>query len=118
MVHTWPGRQVSLPVGGIRVVLAVVLVTVMAMGATELISQLGRAVVRSPATQFGSVPQMPVVERRAESGETLWSLAATLGPSGDVRSSLDQLIRLNGASGVVEGQLVLVPRSWFAEGDR
>ncbi len=104
--------------GGARVALALVAVTVLAMAASEVVSRVGRAMVSSPATQLGSVPQSPVIEHRAEAGETLWSLAATLGPSGDLRASLDQLIRLNGASGVAEGQLVLVPEHWFAEPDR
>ncbi|MFN0028621.1 MAG: hypothetical protein ACKV2O_15790 [Acidimicrobiales bacterium] len=103
---------------GARVVLAVIAITLVAMGATELVSRLGRALVASPATQLGGAPETSVVAHRAEAGETLWSLAATLGPSGDVRSSLDHLIRLNGASGLVEGQLVLVPSAWFPGADQ
>lgn len=112
-VRRWSRPVASAPMGGARAVLAVLAVTVLAMGATEVVSQVGRAMVSSPATQLGGAPEAPVIEHRAEAGETLWSLAATLGPSGDVRSSLDQLIRLNGASGVIEGQLVRVPEGWF-----
>jgi len=83
--------------------------------ASRLVATIGAALVDSPATQLGAAPDVPVVVHDAEPGETLWSLAARLGPAGDVRTSLDQLIRLNGGSGLVAGQPVRVPASWYVQ---
>ena len=96
-----------------RRALAVVAAGSVLLAASGLVGVLGQAVVQSPGTQLGRAPQVAVVEHHAEPGETLWSLAVALGPAGDVRESLDQLTRLNGGSGLIQGQVVRVPRSWF-----
>ena len=46
-------------------------------------------------------------------GETLWDLAVVLGPSADVRVSLDELTRLNAGSTLAIGQPVRVPAAWY-----
>ena len=96
-----------------RRALAVVAAGLVLLVASGLVGVVGQAVVQSPGTQLGRAPQVAVVEHHAEPGETLWSLAVALGPAGDVRASLDQLTRLNGGSGLIQGQVVRVPRSWF-----
>lgn len=81
--------------------------------AWHLVGLAGGALVEDPATQWGAAPDVAVVVHDAEPGETLWDLAVALGPAGDVRASLDELIRLNGGSTLIVGEPVKVPRSWY-----
>lgn len=45
----------------------------------------------------------------AQRGDTLWTVARALQPSGDVTEVLRRLIRLNGGSSLAVGQRVLLP---------
>jgi hypothetical protein len=42
-------------------------------------------------------------------GDTLWSIAAEVAPTTDVRITVDQLIALNGSSPIVPGQELTLP---------
>ena len=42
-------------------------------------------------------------------GETFWSLAAELQPTGDPRPLVDRLVRLNGGAGLVAGASIVLP---------
>jgi len=44
-------------------------------------------------------------------GDTLWGIAASLQPRGDVRPLVSQLVQLNGTSAVHAGDSIMVPRS-------
>lgn len=96
-----------------RRAVAVAVLVVGLLLAWQSVSALGARLVYSPATQLGGAPDVAYVVHDAQPGDTLWSLAATLGPDEDVRASLDELTRLNGGSGLVVGQQVRVPRSWY-----
>jgi hypothetical protein len=78
----------------------------------QALSVVTRPFTASPSA--GDVASVPVVVHDAAPGETLWSLAAALGPDDDVRQSLEVLTRLNGGSSLVVGQSVRVPASWYA----
>ncbi len=43
-----------------------------------------------------------------ESGDTVWSVARSYQPKGDVRPFVDRLLRLNGGSSIVVGQRLLI----------
>jgi hypothetical protein len=45
----------------------------------------------------------------AQRGDTLWTVARALQPSGDLTEVLRRLIRLNGGSSLAVGQRVLLP---------
>jgi nucleoid-associated protein YgaU len=88
------------------------LVALLAVGvvAVLLVLAAGRA-----AATFLDVPAS-VPERRpvpasyvVQPGDTLWSIAERLDPTGDVRPLVDVLARLNGGTDLVVGQQLLVP---------
>lgn len=117
--HTSPRPARALPWHFYRRrAMAVLVLGVAALAAWSVVGAFGRAVVQDPATQWGAAPDVAVLVHSAEPGETLWDLAVALGPSGDVRASLDELTRLNGGSELIAGQPVQVPRSWYERSAR
>ena len=80
------------------------------------------ALVFSAAALFGAVRAVAAfgagpasgTERRpaihvVQPGETLWSIAGALRPSGDVRSLVRALARLNGGASLQVGQRLVLP---------
>jgi Tfp pilus assembly protein FimV len=88
------------------------LVALLAAGVTATL--ITSAATRSVAA-FRDVPAS-VSERRpapaayvVQSGDTLWSIARRLDPSGDPRPLVDALVRLNGGSRLDVGQRLVIP---------
>lgn len=52
-----------------------------------------------------------LVLRTVQDGETLWSIAVELQPSGDPRPLVDRLVHLNGGSQLLAGVSIVVPAS-------
>lgn len=89
---------------------AVALVLLVAVVATLLLLAsavlAGSAGGGTPSPAAGTTSgQVHVVQP----GETLWSIARQLDPSGDVRLTVDQLAELNGSAPLVAGQRLVLP---------
>jgi len=101
------GRVAATLVAGLAVA---ALVALASLGAVQLLG--ADAAASGPASTAGplhpagagastsSAPAVVVVE----SGDTLWSIARTLRPTGDVRPVVDELAARNGGVGLVVGQ--------------
>jgi Tfp pilus assembly protein FimV len=63
---------------------------------------------RVPASVSERHPVSPVTHV-VQPGETLWSIAQRVHPSGDVASYVDQLVRANGGDTIRVGQQIVVP---------
>lgn len=90
-----------------RLVAAVVLVAVLAVG-----FQVARSAVGIAAGWASPDPvpiEGPVVVVEAQPGDTLWSLARRVHPTGDVRPVVEAIIGERGASGLQVGDDVRVP---------
>ena len=87
------------------------------------------ALVFSVAALFGAVRAVAAfgagpasgIERRptihiVQPGETLWSVAQSLRPTGDVRGLVRQLEKLNGGSSLAVGQRLVLPDGASAGG--
>lgn len=68
--------------------------------ATEL-----RTTSVSPAAATPAAPPVYVVQP----GDTLWSIAATLHPDGDIRDTVDRLVERNGSAALQTGQRLRLP---------
>jgi len=121
LVHSTPGSARAARVAATADPAAVYLRRRIAVGvaaavvltlAWQALSAVTRPFSASPSA--GDAGSVPVVVHDAAPGETLWSLAAALGPDDDVRRSVEVLTRLNGGSSLVVGQSVRVPASWYA----
>ena len=117
LVHSATGPAVAPPAGSIdlravylrrRIVATVVAVAILALS-WQVLSILTGPFAGPPSGADAAA----VVVHDAVPGETLWSLAAELGPDEDIRRSLEVLTRLNGGSSLVVGQAVRVPASWY-----
>ena len=100
--HGWPFR--------VLLALAVVLVVVVALTllATAAVARFaGGAPSAAGGPSNGVVTAAPTVV--VQPGDTLWSIAADIAPTADVRITVDQLIALNGASPIVPGQELTLP---------
>lgn len=70
----------------------------------------GRGALRDAAparTAAVAVPGAPTVT--VQVGDTLWSIATRIQPTGDVRDLVDELVALNGSADLRPGQVVLLP---------
>ncbi len=54
-------------------------------------------------------PQPPVRTVVVAPGDTLWSIARSLQPTGDVRPLVDQLAAANGGAAIAAGERLVVP---------
>ena len=94
------GRPVSMRQRRRRV--AVLVFTVAALlGAVRAVAAFGAG----PASGIERRPAVHIVQP----GETLWSVARSLRPSGDVRGLVRQLEKLNGGSSLAVGQRLVLP---------
>jgi hypothetical protein len=91
----------------VALVLAVVFVVVTMAGIRAVLRPLvdppGGAAAPASAVGDGTVLVQP--------GETLWTIARDLQPTGDVRPLVDDLAALNGGSAVAAGQRLVLPAS-------
>ncbi|MEZ5181890.1 MAG: LysM domain-containing protein [Acidimicrobiales bacterium] len=95
-----------------HLVAAVAVLVVLLLGALAIGNGALAGLAPAPATAGGGSPTAAagttLVEVRA--GDTLWSIARRLQPSGDVRSLVDELVALNGTAPLQPGATVTVPR--------
>ena len=88
------------------VAMAVVLVAALAIGNGTL-AALAPAPPGASAAAVTADPAAPTVT--VEAGDTLWTIARRLQPTGDVRPMVDQLVALNGNGPLQPGQEVVIP---------
>lgn len=90
-----------------RLVAALVLVTLLVVGA-QLLQAAGGVAARwsapAPATIDG-----PTVVVEADAGDTLWTLARRVRPTGDVRPAVEAMLAERGGAGLEVGDRVRVP---------
>ena len=114
------GRPVDVPVDlglgvahlvAVVVALVVVMIGELAIGNGSLAGLApGPAATGSAeaAAQAGQAPAgTQLVE--VEVGDTLWSIARRIQPTGDVRPLVDELVALNGSAALLPGDQVVVP---------
>jgi hypothetical protein len=90
-----------------RIVAALLLVTVLALGWLAVDAAAGAA-ARWAAPQPTPIDG-PTVVVEAGPGDTLWTLARQVHPSGDVRPAVEAMIAERGGSAVQVGDEVRVP---------
>jgi len=81
-------------------------------GSVALRTEPGPGAVVGDLTAYGSahIDPPPGSVYVVQPGDTLWSIARSLAPAGDVRAEVDQLEALNGSASLQAGQrLVLAP---------
>lgn len=83
----------------------VVMAGVLALGQGAFTSLAPEAPVAAPAPVVAGPGQQTVVVR---DGDTLWSIARRLQPTGDVRPLVDQLVAANGSSLVAPGDQLVI----------
>jgi nucleoid-associated protein YgaU len=83
------------------------ILTVLAAAAISAgaLAGLAPAPAQAPAAASSQAGSTVVVQ----AGDTLWSIARQLEPTGDVRPVVDQLVELNGSAPLQPGQRVVVP---------
>jgi nucleoid-associated protein YgaU len=67
----------------------------------------------APAPSSGAAPAGVAAGAEVvvvEPGDTLWSIARRVEPTGDVRPVVDRLVAANGSTVIVPGQELVVPR--------
>jgi len=90
------------------VVLAVLLVATVALGRAALAAVTPHAPVATAAAVAAPEPAgTPSVVVQA--GDTYWSIARRLAPSGDVRALVDRLVAVNGSGALQPGARITVP---------
>ena len=104
--HGWPASTSA----RLRVARLMALCAVFALGAIVLSTRFADAGSGNPATTGASsgpvsAPSVVIVQP----GETLWSVARALQPSGDVRPLVARLTRAHGGSGVRAGDRLSIP---------
>jgi hypothetical protein len=90
-----------------RLVAGLLLVTVLALGWVAIDAAAGAA-ARLAAPQSAPI-EGPTVVVEAGPGDTLWTLAREVHPSGDVRPAVEAMIAERGGSAVQVGDEVRVP---------
>ena len=73
----------------------------------------GLAVLLGVRAGADGVPQAQEVGQHAvQAGETLWSVAASVGADRDIRDVMEEIIALNGRTGstLYAGEIILLPR--------
>lgn len=120
LVPAHGGRPVDVPTGfaqelglGVRhlvgaaaaAVVAVLLAAAIGSGALASLAPAGPG----SGTTASASASAPLATVEVESGDTLWTIARRMQPSGDVRPLVDQLVQLNGTSPLVPGATVVVP---------
>jgi hypothetical protein len=98
-----------------RIVVAGLLVGLLwlTLGTTQLVSAQGTDVHFAAApTMVESAASDTLVGGRVvlvQPGDTLWSIARGLQPTGDVRPLIDRIAELNGGHSLIAGQTLMLP---------
>ena len=101
-------RRLAVLAAALSVVLVAVLLTSLAgrSGASDVrIAPAGTPIVREPAAYGASGQSVP--DRAVyvvQPGDTIWSIARDLDPSGDARATVDRIVALNGGAALQPGQ--------------
>ena len=105
---------VSVPATPSPAMLAGVVAAVLAAAVLALLVSHGAFASLVPAApgRAGAVATLPAdgPSVTVETGDTLWSIARDLQPTGDVRPLVDRLVEVNGSSVIVPGQELVVPQ--------
>jgi hypothetical protein len=67
------------------------------------------ALGRVPASASGSRPGFAQSTHLVEPGETLWSIAESVHPGGNLAAYVDKLVQANGSSTIRVGQQIILP---------
>ena len=90
---------------------AVVVVAGLALVAWATIGALGGALTASGRSVSDPGRRAPVAVVEVGEGDTVWSIARRLQPSGDVRPLVDRLARARGGTVLQVGERIVVPAS-------
>ena len=63
----------------------------------------------TPAAPTAAAPAAAAPVYVVQPGDTLWSIAATLHPDGDIRGTVDRLVERNGTAALQTGQRLQLP---------
>jgi hypothetical protein len=97
-------RQPSAAVYRRRRLVALVLVLAVVLVAVQLLTHVASA---SASASAGAAPSEPVV-LVAQPGDSYWSLAADVYDGGDLRSTVDELVRANGGGDLRVGDRIVL----------
>lgn len=110
LVPAHGGRPVDvradLGLGPVHLAIAVVALLL----AMVLAVAIGNGALASLAPAAPGATPAATAEVQVQAGDTYWSVARRLQPTGDVRPLVDQLVALNGSAPLQAGQEILVPR--------
>ncbi len=92
-----------------RRIAAAVTAVVLLWLAVSVVGALVGAVAGSPAGAPAQGGAPAAATHVVRSGETIWSIAVGLGPSGDIRDAVDAIAEANGVEVIVPGQVLVIP---------
>lgn len=87
------------------VVLLLAVASLSALGSHLAVLDVGAA----PATAAGTGPVVTPDRYVVQPGDSLWSIAATIQPDGDLRPLVHDLARVNGGTTIRPGDVLVVP---------
>ena len=95
----------------VALILAVALVVVAMAGVRAVLQPLTGTPGGSPLSASDGSAPVPAGHESllVQPGETLWTVARDLQPSGDVRPLVDELVALNGGATLEAGQNLVLP---------
>jgi hypothetical protein len=95
----------------VALILAVAFVVVAMAGLQGLLRPLTGTPDGRPLSAVDASTPVPAGTETllVQPGETLWTIARQLQPTGDVRPVVDELAALNGGAGLEAGQLLVLP---------
>jgi hypothetical protein len=101
-------RRLAVLGAALSVVLLAVLLTSLAGRATSSDVRIAPAeapIVRNPAAYGASGQRVPArAVYVVQPGDTIWTIARDLDPSGDTRATVDRIVALNGSAALEPGQ--------------
>jgi hypothetical protein len=101
-------RRLAVLGAALSVVLLAVLLTSLAGRATSSdvrITPAEAPIVRNPAAYGASGQRVPArAVYVVQPGDTIWTIARDLDPSGDTRATVDRIVALNGSAALEPGQ--------------
>jgi nucleoid-associated protein YgaU len=103
---------VDLGLRTVHLAVAVAAFVVLLVGSLAIGNGALAGLAPAPAGTASASPAAPEAAAQGVAvapGDTLWTIARRLQPTGDVRPLVDQLVALNGAAPLQAGQVVQVP---------